>query len=199
MSLIDHDKQYLNLKFVFYGPEFCGKTTNMQYIYERTGPHIQIDKIFPVTNRTLSFDFRPLALGKIRGLDCRFHLYTVPGLVLDDESRALVLKGVDGIVFVADSQARRAEANVESLENLETDLARHGYSLDEVPMVLQYTKRDLPEISTVAELDAILNAAGRQRFEGIARTGVGVFEALKAVAQHVLTKAKVSEGSGSQV
>ena len=142
------------------------------------------------TARTLFFDFLPLALGEIRGFKTRFHLYTVPGQVFYDASRKLILKGVDGVVFVADSQLGRIEANQESVENLRTNLAEQGYSLDKIPYVIQYNKRDLPEIGTVEELRQLLNPTGVPDFEGIARTGVGVFDTLKAVAKLVLTELK---------
>ncbi len=132
----------------------------------------------------------PLALGEIRGFKTRFHLYTVPGQVFYDASRKLILKGVDGVVFVADSQLGRIEANQESVENLRTNLAEQGYSLDKVPYVVQYNKRDLPEIATVEELRELLNPTNVPDFEGMARTGFGVFDTLKAVAKLVLTELK---------
>ncbi len=138
----------------------------------------------------LSFDFLPLALGEIRGFKTRFHLYTLPGQVFYDASRKLILKGVDGIVFVADSQISRIEENQESLENLRVNLAEQGYSLDKMPFVIQYNKRDLPEIASVEELRDLLNPTNVPDFEGIAHTGVGVFDTLKAVAKLVLTELK---------
>jgi signal recognition particle receptor subunit beta len=140
------------------------------------------------TDRTLFFDFLPLALGEIRGFKTRFHLYTVPGQVFYDASRKLILKGVDGVCFVADSQTGRIEANQESIENLRTNLAEQGYSLDKIPYVIQYNKRDLPEIASVDELRELLNPTGVPDFEGVARTGVGVFDTLKSVAKLVLTE-----------
>ena len=142
------------------------------------------------TDRTLFFDFLPLALGEIRGFKTRFHLYTVPGQVFYDASRKLILKGVDGVVFCADSQVGRLEANQESLENLRTNLAEQGYNLDKIPYVMQYNKRDLPEVATIEELRELLNPAGVPEFEAVARTGVGVFDTLKAVAKLVLTELK---------
>ena len=192
MSFINYMAREINCKIVYYGPGLCGKTTNLQYIYERTNPEAKgkMISLATETDRTLFFDFLPLALGEIRGFKTRFHLYTVPGQVFYDASRKLILKGVDGVVFVADSQVARLEANQESLENLRTNLAEQGYSLDKIPFVIQYNKRDMPEIGTVEELRALLNPSNTPDFEGIARTGVGVFDTLKAVAKLVLTELK---------
>ena len=192
MSFINYLSREINCKIVYYGPGLCGKTTNLQYIYERTNPSAKgkLISLATETERTLFFDFLPLALGEIRGFKTRFHLYTVPGQVFYDASRKLILKGVDGVVFVADSQIARMEANVESLENLRTNLAEQGYSLDKLPYVIQYNKRDMPGIAPVEELRALLNTASVPDFEGVASTGVGVFDTLKAVAKLVLTELK---------
>jgi signal recognition particle receptor subunit beta len=192
MSFINYMAREINCKIVYYGPGLCGKTTNLQYIYERTNPEAKgkMISLATETDRTLFFDFLPLALGEIRGFKTRFHLYTVPGQVFYDASRKLILKGVDGVVFVADSQIARIEANQESLENLRTNLAEQGYSLDKIPFVIQYNKRDMPEIESVEELRRLLNPSNTADFEGIARTGVGVFDTLKAVAKLVLTELK---------
>ncbi|MCC6553580.1 MAG: gliding-motility protein MglA [Polyangiaceae bacterium] len=192
MSFINYMAREINCKIVYYGPGLCGKTTNLQYIYERTNPDAKgkMISLATETDRTLFFDFLPLALGEIRGFKTRFHLSTVPGQVFYDASRKLILKGVDGVVFVADSQLGRIEANQESVENLRTNLAEQGYSLDKIPYVIQYNKRDLPEIGTVEELRELLNPMGVPDFEGVARTGVGVFDTLKAVAKLVLTELK---------
>jgi signal recognition particle receptor subunit beta len=144
------------------------------------------------TERTLFFDFLPLSLGEIRGFKTRFHLYTVPGQVFYDASRKLILKGVDGVVFVADSQIERMEANLESVENLRVNLAEQGYDLDKVPYVVQYNKRDLPNIATVEELRRLLNPRNVPEYQAVAPTGVGVFDTLKAVAKQVLTELKKS-------
>jgi signal recognition particle receptor subunit beta len=144
------------------------------------------------TERTLFFDFLPLSLGEIRGFKTRFHLYTVPGQVFYDASRKLILKGVDGVVFVADSQIERMEANLESVENLRVNLAEQGYDLDKVPYVIQYNKRDLPNIATVEELHRLLNPRKVPEYQAVAPTGVGVFDTLKAVAKQVLTELKKS-------
>lgn len=192
MSFINYMAREINCKIVFYGPGLCGKTTNLQYIYERTNPDAKgkMISLATETDRTLFFDFLPLALGEIRGFKTRFHLYTVPGQVFYDASRKLILKGVDGVVFVADSQIGRIEANQESVENLRTNLAEQGYSLDKVPYVMQYNKRDLPEIATVEELRELLNPTKVPEYEAVARTGVGVFDTLKAIAKLVLTELK---------
>lgn len=192
MSFINYMAREINCKIVYYGPGLCGKTTNLQYIYERTNPEAKgkMISLATETDRTLFFDFLPLALGEIRGFKTRFHLYTVPGQVFYDASRKLILKGVDGVVFVADSQIARIEANQESLENLRTNLGEQGYSLDKIPFVVQYNKRDMTEIATVEELRELLNPTSTPDFEGIARTGVGVFDTLKAVAKLVLTELK---------
>ena len=196
MSFINLMAREINCKIVYYGPGLCGKTTNLQYIYERTNPDAKgkMISLATETDRTLFFDFLPLALGEIRGFKTRFYLYTVPGQVFYDASRKLILKGVDGVVFVADSQIARMEANQESLENLRTNLAEQGYSLDKIPYVIQYNKRDMPDIGTVEELRELLNPTNVPEFEACARTGQGVFETLKAVAKLVLTEVKRQAG-----
>jgi signal recognition particle receptor subunit beta len=190
MSFINVLQREINCKIVYYGPGLCGKTTNLQYIYNKTNPDAKgkMISLATETERTLFFDFLPLALGEIRGFKTRFHLYTVPGQVFYDASRKLILKGVDGVVFVADSQIARTEANLESLENLRTNLAEQNYSLDKLPYVIQYNKRDMPDIGTVEELRELLNPTNVPEFEACARTGQGVFETLKAVAKLVLTE-----------
>lgn len=192
MSFINYMAREINCKIVYYGPGLCGKTTNLLYIYERTNPEAKgkMISLATETDRTLFFDFLPLALGEIRGFKTRFYLYTVPGQVFYDASRKLILKGVDGVVFVADSQIARMEANQESVENLRTNLAEQGYSLDKLPYVVQYNKRDMPDIESVEELRALLNPTLVPDFEACARSGEGVFETLKAVAKLVLTELK---------
>ena len=149
MSFINYLSREINCKIVYYGPGLCGKTTNLQYIYNRTNPDAKgkMISLATETERTLFFDFLPLEIGEIRGFKTRFHLYTVPGQVFYDASRKLILKGVDGVVFVADSQMLRSEANTESMDNLRTNLAEQGYNLDTIPYVIQYNKRDMPNIS----------------------------------------------------
>src|SRR5690606_20950759 len=192
MSFINYMAREINCKIVYYGPGLCGKTTNLQHIYERTNPEAKGKMISLATEkeRTLFFDFLPLALGEIRGFKTRFHLYTVPGQVFYDASRKLILKGVDGVIFVADSQYERLEANQESVDNLRTNLAEQGYSLDKIPYVIQYNKRDLPNVVPVEELRALLNPMGVPGFEANARSGMGVFETLRAVSKLVLTDLK---------
>jgi len=197
MSFINYSSREINCKIVYYGPGLCGKTTNLQYIYNKTNPETKgkLISLSTETDRTLFFDFLPLSLGEIRGFKTRFHLYTVPGQVFYDASRKLILKGVDGVVFVADSQIARMEANVESLENLRTNLAEQGYSLDKLPYVIQYNKRDMPGIAPVEELRQLLNTSAVPDFEGVASTGVGVFDTLKAVAKLVLSHLKKGTGA----
>ncbi len=192
MSFINYSSREINCKIVYYGPGLCGKTTNLQYIYNKTNPDVKgkMISLATETERTLFFDFLPLALGQIRGFKTRFHLYTVPGQVFYDASRKLILKGVDGVVFVADSQIERMEANVESLENLHINLKEQGYELDKVPYVIQYNKRDLPNAAPLDEIHRLLNPAGAPAFEACATVGTGVFETLKAVAKDVLTDLK---------
>ncbi len=196
MSFINYLSREINCKIVYYGPGLCGKTTNLQYIYNKTNPDAKgkMISLATETERTLFFDFLPLALGEIRGFKTRFHLYTVPGQVFYDASRKLILKGVDGVVFVADSQIARTEANAESLENLGINLAEQGYSLDKLPYVVQYNKRDMAGIAPVDELRALLNPTGVPDYEGVASTGIGVFETLKSVAKLVLTELKRGGG-----
>lgn len=192
MSFINYSAREINCKIVYYGPGLCGKTTNLQYIYNKTSPAAKgkMISLATETERTLFFDFLPLSLGEIRGFKTRFHLYTVPGQVFYDASRKLILKGVDGVVFVADSQVERMEANIESLENLRANLKEHGYDLDTIPYVIQYNKRDLPNAAPVEELRRLLNPKGVPDFEASATTGQGVFDTLKAVAKLVLQELK---------
>jgi len=188
MSFINYAAREINVKIVFYGPGLCGKTTNLQYIYEKSSPK-QKGKLISLateTDRTLFFDFLPLDLGAVRGFKTRFHLYTVPGQVFYDASRKLILKGVDGVVFVADSQEARMDANVESLRNLEDNLSENGFELKTVPYVLQFNKRDLPSAMLVDDMYRLLNFKGEPTFEAVATKGIGVFETLKAVAKQVL-------------
>lgn len=192
MSFINYSSREINCKIVYYGPGLCGKTTNLQYIYNKTAPDAKgkMISLATETERTLFFDFLPLSLGEIRGFKTRFHLYTVPGQVFYDASRKLILKGVDGVVFVADSQVERMEANLESLENLRTNLAEQGYDLDKIPFVVQYNKRDLPNAAELVELRRLMNPKGIPDFEASATNGVGVFDTLKAIAKLVLTELK---------
>lgn len=192
MSFINYSSREINCKIVYYGPGLCGKTTNLQYIYKKTNPE-QKGKLISLateTERTLFFDFLPLALGDIKGFRIRFHLYTVPGQVFYAASRKLILKGVDGVVFVADSQLERMEANIESLEDLRINLTEQGYDLDKLPFTIQYNKRDLPNVAPLMEMNSLLNPNGVPYFEAVAVTGKGVFETLKSVAKQVLFELK---------
>jgi hypothetical protein len=196
MSFINYSSREINCKLVYYGPGLGGKTTNLQFIYARTSPEAKgkMISLATETERTLFFDFLPLSLGEIRGFKTRFHLYTVPGQVFYDASRKLILKGVDGVVFVADSQEERMEANIESLENLRNNLAEQGYNLDKLPYIIQYNKRDLPNAAPLHEMRALLNPTNVPEFEACATTGVGVFETLKAIAKAVLTELRRGGG-----
>ncbi|MBA2620946.1 MAG: GTPase domain-containing protein [Acidobacteria bacterium] len=190
MTFINYASREINCKIVYYGPGLCGKTTNLQYIFDSTAPTARgkLISLATETDRTLFFDFMPLELGTVRGFKTRFHLYTVPGQVYYDASRKLILKGVDGVVFVADSQEERMDANVESLCNLEENLESQGYNLMDIPYVLQLNKRDLPNVVPADELSEELNRKNEPVFEASATQGVGVFDTLKAVAKQVLTE-----------
>ena len=190
MTFINYASREINCKIVYYGPGLCGKTTNLQYIYDSTAPQAKgkLISLATETDRTLFFDFMPLELGTVRGFKTRFHLYTVPGQVYYDASRKLILKGVDGVVFVADSQEERMDANIESLYNLEENLGSQGYDLNNIPYVLQLNKRDLPNVMPADELTHELQRKGEPMFEAVATNGTGVFDTLKAVAKKVLTE-----------
>ncbi|HEV7743655.1 MAG TPA: GTPase domain-containing protein [Pyrinomonadaceae bacterium] len=190
MTFINYASREINCKIVYYGPGLCGKTTNLQHIFESTAPQARgkLISLATETDRTLFFDFMPLELGTVRGFKTRFHLYTVPGQVFYDASRKLILKGVDGVVFVADSQEERMDANVESLYNLEENLQTQGYDLMKLPYVLQLNKRDLPNIIPVDDLAAELRRKEEPVVEAVAASGDGVFDTLKAVAKQVLTE-----------
>ena len=192
MTFINYAAREINCKIVYYGPGLCGKTTNLQWIYDKTNPQAKgkLISLATETDRTLFFDFLPLDLGTVRGFKTRFHLYTVPGQVFYDASRKLILKGVDGVVFVADSQEARMDANVESIRNLKENLKEHGYTMERVPYVLQLNKRDLPTAVPSAELVSVLRINEEPVFEAIAPKGVGVFETLKAVVKSVLIDLK---------
>ena len=198
MSFINYSSREINCKIVFYGPGLCGKTTNLQWIYKKTNPDSKgkMISLATETERTLFFDFLPLALGEIRGFKTRFHLYTVPGQVFYDASRKLILKGVDGVVFVADSQIERMEANIESVENLRLNMTEQGYDLDKVPYVIQYNKRDLPNVVPLEEMKKVLNPRGLPDFEACAVDGNGVFDTLKAIAKLVIMELKKSQNGG---
>jgi len=188
MSMINYASREINCKIVYYGTGLGGKTTNLEYIYSRVNPETKgkMISLATETERTLFFDFLPIDLGEIRGFKTRFHLYTVPGQVYYNASRRLILKGVDGIIFVADSQATRAEANIEAMHNLYENLESYGYNPDEIPFSIQYNKRDITDILPVEELRAQINPMGVPDFEAVAIEGRGVFETLSSVSKMVV-------------
>ncbi len=188
MSMINYASREINCKLVYYGPGLGGKTTNLEYIFNKVKPETRgkLISLATETERTLFFDFLPVDLGTIRGFNTRFHLYTVPGQVYYNASRRLILKGVDGVVFVADSQAERMDANIASLQNLYENLSDYGYDPQQLPIVIQYNKRDLPNIVSVEDLRAELNPDGLPEFEAVAVKGIGVFDTLKVVSKLVL-------------
>jgi signal recognition particle receptor subunit beta len=188
MVLFNYATKEITAKIVYYGPGLCGKTTNLQFVYESL-PSNNKSKMLSLatkTDRTLFFDFLPLDLGKIRGMRTKLQLYTVPGQVYYNSTRQLVLKGADGIVFVADSQDFAVEANQESLQNLEDNLKRQGIRIKEIPVVLQYNKRDLPNAMPAAELDKRLNRLNAPHFQSVATTGIGVEATLKGITKLVI-------------
>jgi signal recognition particle receptor subunit beta len=188
MSMINYASREINCKIVYYGTGLGGKTTNLEYVYSKVNPETKgkMISLATETERTLFFDFLPIDLGEVRGFKTRFHLYTVPGQVYYNASRRLILKGVDGIIFIADSQRKRAEANIEAMHNLYENLESYGYDLETIPFAIQYNKRDMPEVSPLEEMRAQLNPMGVPDFEGVAIEGTGVFETLKAVSKAVV-------------
>jgi mutual gliding-motility protein MglA len=188
MTFINYAAREINCKIVYYGPGLGGKTTNIQFVYDRTSSATKGKLISLATesDRTLFFDFLPIELGTIRGFKTRFHLYTVPGQVFYDASRKLILKGVDGVVMVADSQEVRMDANEEAVRNLRDNLFEHGYDLMRIPYVLQLNKRDLPTAADVQEMTRLLRIKTEPVFEAVATRGAGVFDTLKAVIKLVL-------------
>jgi len=188
MSMINYASREINCKLVYYGPGLGGKTTNIEYVYNKVSPDTRGKLISLATEqeRTLFFDFLPVDLGSIRGFKTRFHLYTVPGQVYYNASRRLILKGVDGVVFVADSQPERMDANIASMQNLYENLAEYGYDPLTLPLVIQFNKRDLPTAVPVQELRAQLNPDNLPDFEAVAINGDGVFDTLKNVSKLVL-------------
>ncbi len=186
--MINYASREINCKIVYYGTGLGGKTTNLEYVYGKINPDTRgkMISLATETDRTLFFDFLPIDLGEIRGFKTRFHLYTVPGQVYYNASRKLILKGVDGVVFVADSQAQRSEANIEAMHNLYENVESYGYDMETIPFVIQYNKRDLPDALPVEELRAQLNPSGVPDFEAVAVEGKGVFETLQAVSKLVV-------------
>ena len=188
MSMINYASREINCKIVYYGPGLGGKTNNLVYVYEKVAPSTRGKLISLATEseRTLFFDFLPVDLGTIRGFKTRFHLYTVPGQVYYNASRKLILKGVDGVVFVADSHPARLDANLESMDNLYQNLAEHDFDPRVLPFVIQYNKRDMPGALPVEQLAAALNPTGVPAFDAVATRGTGVFDTLKAISKQVI-------------
>lgn len=203
MSFINYANKEINCKVVYFGAGLSGKTTNVQHIYEQassqdagdpTGAKSKLVTLSTENERTLFFDFLPLSVGDVRGYQTRFHLYTIPGQTFYELSRQFILKGVDGIVFVVDSQRERNEANLESFEALEKSLELQGYDLSKIPLVFQYNKRDLPTAVPLQELEATFNPLRRPYFEAVAKRGLGVMETLQSISQLVVTELKGSQG-----
>ncbi len=192
MPFINFPAREINCKLVYYGPGLGGKTANLQWIYDNTGTEKKgkMISLATETDRTLFFDFLPLDLGTVRGFKTRLHLYTVPGQVFYEASRKLILKGADGVVFVADSQEDRLDANLETLENLREHLKEHSLEFGTIPYVLQLNKRDLPNILSRDDLARQLQTKGEPMVEAVAFKGQGVFETLREVAKLVLTELK---------
>ncbi len=190
MALINYATKEINVKIVYYGPGLGGKTTNLRWIYGKLDQNAKGKMITLATemDRTLFFDFLPVDLGSVRGFQTRFHLYTVPGQVFYNASRRIILRGADGIIFVADSQRERQDDNKESLENLKENLTTFNLKLEDSPYVMQYNKRDLPNIMTVQEMEDTLNPNKAPSFEAVATQGIGVFETLKEIAKMVIRK-----------
>lgn len=190
MALINVAAREIHCKIVYYGPGMCGKTTNLQYIHSQVPKDAKGDllSIATETERTLFFDFLPLDLGKVRGFQTRFHLYTVPGQVLYERTRVAVLNGSDGVVFVADSARDKLEENIKSLKELAVNITRQNKQFKDFPIVLQYNKRDLPNALPVEVLDKYLNGMRWTRFEAVAPVGTGVFDTLKSISKLVISK-----------
>jgi mutual gliding-motility protein MglA len=191
MSTINFAAREINCKIVYYGPGVAGKTTNLKWIYKQVDDSVKGEMVSLATEdeRTLFFDFLPIDLGTVQGFKTRFHLYTVPGQVFYNASRKLILRGVDGIIFVADSAPNRLRANAESMRNLRENLQEYNLSLDEIPMIVQFNKRDLPDAMPIEMLRAVVDPKGQFPFqEGAAASGGGVFETLRAVSKLVLER-----------
>ncbi len=195
MSFVNYNAKEIHCKVVYYGPSLGGKTTNVQWIFQKTATDAK-SKLMTLNienERTIFFDFLPLSLGEIRGFKTRLHLYSVPGQMVYDASRKLILKGLDGVIFVADSQTERMEENLQSLKNLKTNLEQQGCDIHQMPLVFQYNKRDLPNIMLVNELRSELNKYNAPDFEASAVQGVGVFESLKTLSKKIITILKGGE------
>src|SRR3989339_326464 len=193
MSFINYSTKEINCKIVYYGAGSSGKSTNLQYIYKKTSPEAKgkMVSLSSENDSTLFFDFLPLSLGELKGYKTRFHLYTIPGQQFFASSRKLILKGVDGIVFVIDSQVERMEANLDTLEDLKINLKEQNYDVDKIPLVFQYNKRDLPNVSAAPELQELINPHQlHPDFEAVAVKGQGVFESFKSVAKLIINELK---------
>jgi signal recognition particle receptor subunit beta len=204
MVLFNYSTRELTAKIVYYGPGLCGKTTNLQFVYSSLPDGVKKGKMLSLatkTDRTLFFDFLPIELGTIRGMHTRVQLYTVPGQVFYNSTRKLVLKGADGVVFVADSQGKMLEANIESYRNLDENLREMGIRIEEIPLVMQFNKRDLPNLASIEEMNTRINRHNAPFYEAVAMTGIGVEDTLKAVTKLVLnnlsSKYRLEEGAGA--
>jgi len=195
MSFVNDNAKEIHCKIVYYGPSLGGKTTNIQWVFAKTASEQgrELNVMSTENERTLFFDFLPLFVGDIRGYKTRFHLYTVPGQVVYDASRKLIMKGLDGVIFVADSQPERMEENIESLKNLEINLKQQGYDIREIPLIIQYNKRDLKNVAPISEMRRLLNKYNSPDFEAVASKGIGVFESLKTVSKTVVSILKGGE------
>lgn len=192
MSLFNYNAKEIHCKIVYYGPSLGGKTTNVQWMYQSLAQD-QKSKLVALNTeieRTLLFDFLPLDVGEIRGYKTRFHLYSVPGQIVYDATRKLILQGIDGIIFVADSQSDRLQENLQAMENLEKNLYQQGYNIKDIPMVIQYNKRDLPNAMPIAELRRHLNKYNSHEIEAVAQNGQGVLESFKSVAKSIINVLK---------
>lgn len=187
MSFVNSNAKEVHCKIVYYGPSLGGKTTNIQWVYQQTTNEnkSKMKALDQEVERTLFFDFLPLNLGEIKGYKTRFHLYTVPGQIVYDASRKLILKGLDGVIFVADSQEERMEENIQALKNLERNLDQQGYDIRQIPLIIQYNKRDLPNAMKLHDLRSALNTYNAPDFEAIANEGKGVFESLKTISRSI--------------
>lgn len=192
MSFINYNKKEVHCKIVYYGPSLSGKTTNMQWIYQEL-QKVQKSELFTLptdTERTLFFDFLPLEVGEVNGYKVRFHLYTVPGQVVYEASRRIILKGIDGLIFVADSQKERMEENLRSFEGLKANLERQGYNYKTLPLVIQYNKQDLPNALSLKDLRLELNSEAFPDYPAQAHKGIGVFESLQDISKHIIKSLK---------
>ncbi len=192
MSFINHNAKEIHCKIVYYGPSLGGKTTNIRWVYQQTASDQKTKLVALNTDveRTLFFDFLPLDFGDVRGYKTRFHLYSVPGQVIYDASRKLIIKGLDGVIFVADSQNERMEENIQALKNLEKNLEAQGLDINDIPLVFQYNKRDLPSAASLKELRLQLNKFNAPDFEAIASEGKGVMESLTTISKSIVNTLK---------